>query len=295
MNISKAPSKLALGTVQFGIPYGIANKQGQVLAAEARAILDLARANKIQTIDTAIAYGESEKVLGEMPLDDFEIITKLPAVPNNCQNIQNWVDKELNNSFSRLKVSSVNALLLHRPEDLLSKFGGNLYKALQKTKEEGLVKRVGISIYSPCELEQLTKRFQFDLVQAPFSIIDNRLEKSGWLEKLASTNTQIHARSVFMQGLLLMPDTLRPIKFNRWAPLWTLWHEWLEETGLTPLQACLRYVLSVPEIEKVVVGVDSAEQLSEIIMAAQGDIPKPLSELVCSDINLLNPSLWNQL
>ncbi len=295
MNISKRFEKLALGTVQFGLPYGIANQQGQVAESEARAILDLARSNGIRTLDTAVAYGESERVLGGMSLDSFEIVTKLPAVPDGCKDIAGWVNSELEGSLSRLHVAKINALLLHRPDQLFSPIGPALYQALAEKKTQGTVQRIGVSIYSPDELTALTENYQFDLIQAPFNIIDGRLQESGWFEKLALSGTQVHVRSVFMQGLLLMSTASRPEKFNRWSAVWSLWDQWLAESGITPLQACLRYALSIPQIEKVVVGVDSSTQLNEILRAAEGECPFPPKELICSDIELLNPSLWSRL
>lgn len=288
-------NKLAVGTVQFGLAYGIANQQGQVTETEVNSILDLASANGINTLDTAIAYGESEKVLGKMPLNGFEIITKLPSVPDDCRDVLGWVEQELEASFLRLNVSSLNGLLLHRPEQLTGNVGKQLYQALQQKKQEGIVKRIGISIYSPDELSGLADKFHFDLIQAPLNIIDRRLQESGWLKKLSLSGTQIHVRSVFMQGLLLMSSAARPEKFNRWSSLWATWDEWLKTTGLTPLQACLRHALAIPEVEKVVVGVDSSAQLNEILQAAKGRCTEPPAELACSDIKLLNPSLWSQL
>ena len=287
--------KLALGTVQFGLPYGVANQQGQVAASEAHAVLDLAQANGINTLDTAIAYGESERVLGGMSLDGFDIITKLPPVPDDCTDISGWVQSELEGSLSRLNVSRVDALLLHNPSQLTSAIGQTLYKTLLEQKKQGIVKRIGISVYSPDELSLLVEDFQFDLIQAPFNIIDSRLKEAGLFEKLALSGTQLHVRSVFMQGLLLMSAESRPEKFNRWSSLWSTWEQWLVEVNLTPLQACLRYVLSIPEIEKVVVGVDNSAQLNEILKASEGDCPIPPPTLNCSDPNLLNPSLWSSL
>ena len=293
--MSVKTQKLALGTVQFGLPYGVANQKGQVAQSEVQEILDLARANGINTLDTAIAYGESERVLGAMALDGFDIITKLPSVPDNCTDISEWVERELEGSLSRLNVSKVDGLLLHSPSQLTSAIGQTLYETLLKKKNEGVVRSIGVSVYSPDELSLLIESFQFDLIQAPFNIIDSRLKEAGLFEKLASSGTQLHVRSVFMQGLLLMSAASRPEKFKHWSSLWSNWEQWLSETNLTPLQACLRHVISIPEIEKVVVGVDSLVQLKEILTALEGDCPIPPPTLNCSDPHLLNPSLWNHL
>ena len=287
--------KLGLGTVQFGMHYGVANNRGQVSKSEVRDILNLAKAHGVSTLDTAIAYGESEKVLGGVSLAGFDIVTKLPAIPSDCKDISEWVTRQLDSSLMRLNVSNVSALLLHRPDQLFSRNGDALYKALLKVKKEKLVDRIGISIYSPEDFFSLAENYKFDLIQAPFNIIDSRLKEAGLFKKLASSGTQLHVRSIFMQGLLLMSANTRPKKFDRWASLWSTWDEWLKGVGLTPLQACLRYALSIPEIEKVIIGVDSTEQLSEIIKVAEGNMPIPPPSLSCIDSNLLNPSLWNNL
>jgi aryl-alcohol dehydrogenase-like predicted oxidoreductase len=295
MNTASDARKLALGTVQFGITYGIANNSGQVKPREVCKILEFANSNAIQTLDTAIAYGESETVLGKQDLSDFSLITKLPAVPIDTSDIVSWVNHQLEGSLQRLNITAVDGLLLHRPAQLLEKFGGALYRQLENFKQQGLVKRIGISIYEPEELDLLCEHFHFDLIQAPFNIIDNRLCETGWLKRLSDMGTAVHVRSVFMQGLLLMSELQRPRKFSRWDGLWKAWDQWLKETQQTPLQACLRHALAVPEIEKVVVGVDSVTQLKQIIEASKGTCEPAPPGLLMTDKDLLNPSHWNVL
>lgn len=289
------PSKIALGTAQFGLPYGVANQSGKVSVDEVGLILEAARQAGVTTLDTAVAYGESEKNLGCHDLADFSVITKLPEIPVGCFCVESWVTSQFQASLDRLKLTSLDGLLLHRPEQLLGLRGQELYCALSSLREQKLVRRIGVSIYAPEELDQLLERYQLDLVQAPFNIMDTRLRDSGWLERLARTGTQLHVRSIFMQGLLLMSRQARPAKFDRWSAHWSLWQDWLTQTGLTPLQACLRHALAVPEIERVVVGVDSLAQLVGILHAAQGEVSEPPAALACGDVELLNPSLWNSL
>ena len=287
--------KLALGTVQFGITYGIANNSGQVQPREVSKILEFANSSAIHTLDTAIAYGESEAVLGKQDLSDFSLITKLPAVPIDTSDVVSWANHQLQCSLQRLNITAVDGLLLHRPAQLLEKFGGALYRQLENFKQQGLVKRIGISIYEPEELDLLCKYFHFDLIQAPFNIIDNRLYETGWLKRLSDMGTALHVRSVFMQGLLLMSEPQRPKKFSRWDGLWKAWDQWLKETQQTPLQACLRHALAVPEIEKVVVGVDSVTQLQQIKEASKGRYHPAPPRLSMTDKDLLNPLYWNDL
>ena len=152
--------------------------------------------------------------------------------------------------------SAAQCTFAHRPEQLLSTQGDALYRALATLKDQGKIEKVGISIYSPDELDAIWPHFQFDLVQAPFNIIDRRLAASGWLTRLHQVKTEVHIRSVFLQGLLLMQAANRPATFNRWQPLWDQWHHWLDNQVLT-LEACMGFVLSEPKIDRVVVGVDS--------------------------------------
>ena len=209
--------------------------------------------------------------------------------------VGNWVQEQVNESFSRLGVSSVYGLLLHRSSQLLEKDGKTLYQALQKLKESGQVQKIGISIYSLNELETLSPYYNFDLVQAPFNIFDRRLSESGWLQKLKDKGVEIHVRSAFLQGLLLMSREDVPVKFAPWTELFGKWHEWLSKNPVTAIQACLAYPLSFSEIDRVVIGADSVIQLEQIIKAAQSTTLTNLPDLQCDDEDLINPARWSKL
>jgi aryl-alcohol dehydrogenase-like predicted oxidoreductase len=288
-------NRLALGTVQFGLSYGIANQTGQVSLKEATKMLQQALVNGISTLDTAVAYGESETCLGEVGIDKFKIVTKLPAMPNGCSDVASWVKQQVTMSLSRMRVNKVYGLLLHRPEQLLGSNGLELYEALQTLKESGQVQKIGISIYSPAELDELIPRYGFELVQAPFNLVDQRLYSSGWLSGLKEFNVEIHTRSSFLQGLLLMNKVNIPLKFSPWDGLWNKWHKWLLENDISALHACLAFPLSFPEIERVVVGADSATQLAQILSAANKLLQANLPDIQCDDDNLINPANWNRL
>jgi len=287
--------RLALGTVQFGLPYGIANTSGQVSRAEAKSMLQVASESGLFTLDTAIAYGESEQCLGEVGIENFKVVTKLPAIPKESLDVAEWVKQQVGGSLTRLGVSNVYGLLLHRSEELLSSNGKELYKALNLLKERGLVKKIGVSIYSPDELELLTTVFRFDLVQAPFNLIDKRLLSSGWMQKLKDSGVEIHTRSAFLQGLLLMKQADIPKKFLPWSDLLNCWQGWIDDNNVSALQASLAYPLSFPEIDRVVVGADSQRQLLEIINASNNVLNSELPNLSCSDENLINPANWSKL
>jgi len=284
--------RLALGTVQFGMPYGVANQAGQVSRDEATAILDRAWAAGISTLDTAIAYGECEKQLGEIGIGQWQVISKLPAISESCQDVAVWVKQSVFGSLSRLGIPKLYGILLHHPRQLLTAQGNILYRALVALKDQRLVEKIGVSIYSPDELDALWPSFQFDLVQAPFNILDRRLATSGWLTRLHQTRTEVHVRSVFLQGLLLLEHARRPARFDRWQPLWILWERWLDEQALTPLQACLGFALSYPEINRVLVGVDGLGQLREILATVGPEVATPPDTLMSENPDLINPSRW---
>lgn len=287
--------KLAIGTAQFGLEYGIANRVGQVSRAEAEAILRVAKSNGVDTLDTAILYGKSESLLGEIGISDWNVVSKLPEMPLEERDPSRWVQGQVLSSLERLNVRCLAGLLLHRPEQLTGARGKRLYDALKQQKEDGLIERIGISIYDPSELDRLPPQMDFDIVQAPFNIFDNRLIESGWLGRLKEANCQVYVRSIFLQGLLLFAPEERPSQFARWRPVWQSWHSWLSQTGLTPLEACMRYVLSFDDVYRVIIGVETASQLEQAIVASTGILPPVPERFHTLDETLLNPALWNRV
>jgi aryl-alcohol dehydrogenase-like predicted oxidoreductase len=285
-------NRLSIGTVQFGLCYGIANRRGQVDPSEAAAILRLAWDAGIDTLDTAMSYGVSEERLGEIGVKGWNVITKLPALTEARAGLPQRVRELVMGSLERLKITRLSGLLLHRPADLLGSGGVHIYETLGELKAQGLLQRVGISIYDPCELEQLIGRFRFDLVQAPFNVFDRRMQSSGWLSRLRDAGIEVHTRSAFLQGLLLIDSSARPRYFDRWSPLWARWRDWLSATSTSAVDACLRFVLSHPEIARVIVGMDSVDHLQQMLAAVRSAAPAPPPTLASDDIDLLNPSRW---
>lgn len=287
--------KLAIGTVQFGLTYGIANTAGQVSRDEISKILALAGQVSVDTLDTAIAYGDSELRLGDLGVRDFKVVTKLPPMPPAVANVEAWVHERVRSSFARLKVGSVYGLLLHRSADLSGVNGGALAAALMQLKCDGLVEKIGASVYSPVELEPALNACPVDLIQAPFSIVDRRFLEGGWFRRLKNDGVEIHVRSVFLQGLLLVPRAEIPVRFERWGRLFDAWHKWLKEEDTSAVDACLGYVASQSHVDKIVVGVDSAIQFSEIIRAMERGLPAGCPDFRCDDEQLISPSNWNKL
>jgi aryl-alcohol dehydrogenase-like predicted oxidoreductase len=283
--------KIALGTVQFGMEYGVANIAGRVTSEGAKEILEVACSLGVDTLDTAAAYGNSEQILGNVGVGSFKVISKIPPRAESIEHPAAWVQKSVERSLANLKADSLCGLMLHRPLDLLQSSGAELYEALLNVKKQGLVEKIGASVYGPEDLDKLSA-FAFDVVQAPMNVLDQRLKNSGWLGRLNACGTEIHIRSAFLQGLLLMMADQRPEYFQPWKMLLADYEAWIEEQNLSSLQVCLGYLNQYPEISKIVVGVETASQLREIVSAVGTQVGSVPESIQTDNLNLINPALW---
>ena len=260
-------SKIALGTVQFGMNYGISNTTGQVPSAEISKILDYCKANGIDTLDTAQGYGESEKVLSQFDLSSFKIITKLIG------------DVRLETSLENLKIQSVYGLMFHRENECNDK----TWKLFELYKAQGLVKKIGLSVYTPNILENLIERYPIEIVQFPMNILDQSFVPL--LPKLKAKKIEIHTRSTFLQGLLLMdkiPEYFTPVKDK------------IESVPKPRLEQTLNFVKQQKDVDKMVLGVTRLQDLQEIVEAySKNNIAETdYSKYAVTDEKYINPSLW---
>jgi aryl-alcohol dehydrogenase-like predicted oxidoreductase len=288
-------SRIALGTAQLGQAYGVVNRSGPPDAAGISAILDCARSFRADTVDTAMSYGASEEALGSAGVDGLRVITKLPALDQGEKDVGRWVDSLVRRSLARLRVARLHGLLLHRSSDALGDRGGELLAALNAIRESGLVDRIGVSVYSPDDLEALEGTITYGLVQLPYNVLDRRFDDSGWLSRLRARGVEIHVRSVFLQGLLVAGEDRIPPAFARWSPTWSRWFNWVREQGTTPVSAALVFALSNKHVDRVVVGVESATQLREIALAAGAPALQFPADIAVSDLSLINPTNWKSL
>jgi len=276
--------KIALGTAQFGLDYGLTNTGGQVTINEVKNILDFACANGVGTLDTAPGYGDCEKILGMVGASDHQIVTKIESLALGVDG----VIQSFRQSLSDLQVDSVDGLLI-RAKNVQKKEIDSLYKELNKLKQDKLINKIGFSAYSPEQVDSLLSNFDFDLIQVPFNVFDTRLTRGGQLSALKNKSIEIHTRSVFLQGILLDFDNL-PKYFKTWEKQFNEYQAMVKESGISLLEYALNFALNITEIDKVLVGVHSERQLKEIVQAAKGS--SGLGAYPIDDINLLNPSLW---
>ena len=261
--------RLCLGTAQFGQAYGVTNPAGQVQQAEVSRLLAMAALGGVRWLDTAQAYGEAETVLGATlpPHHGFSLISKLPAQTSelfNASTVARW-EADLQQSLQRLGCSSLDAFLLHQAADLRRSDGDRLLAWLQSLQERGLVNRIGVSIYAGAELEGLPLN-HLQLVQLPLSLYDQRPLQDGTVDCLRQAGIAIHARSLYLQGLLLAPSAQWPT----WCdPAFRRHHAVLEalaaEQGTTLLALALGFVRRCTALEAAVVGVTREAELTALL------------------------------
>ncbi|MBS0472184.1 MAG: aldo/keto reductase [Proteobacteria bacterium] len=284
-------SRLGIGTVQFGQAYGISNARGQVPQDDVRAILSRAAEAGLRTLDTAAAYGEAETVLGALneAARPFRIVTKTISLKHGLDAVL----ERARRSAETLRRKPVDLLLVHGAGDLAMPDGPALWKALLALRDEGLFGGIGISAYVADDPAALARKYRPAAMQVPLSLLDQRLVRSGALADMKAQGVEIHARSLFLQGLLFLPEDKLPPKLTRAAPHLRALKERIAAAGSTPLAAALAYAFAQPEIDVAVVGVTTAPEFEEILSAARHPAPA-LDWPACAfdDEVVLTPSLW---
>ena len=275
-------SKLVLGTVQFGLQYGV-NSAGRPSEDTVKSILTEANKGGLTTLDTSSAYGNSEEILGDCitPEENFKIVSKYPkgAAP---------VCEMFNSSLKRLRVDHLYGYLLHHFE--VYKNNPKVWDEFVSIKESGKVQKIGFSLYSPEELQFiLDKKSPFDLIQVPFNIFDKKFLPL--MKVVHDKGVEVHVRSTFLQGLFFkdreaLPEKLKPMK----KYLLQL-DEFSKQSGLSISEIALNYNLQNPYIDGVLIGVDNVEQL-KTNLASVKYTPIDL-EIEVKEQELLNPVNWN--
>ena len=290
--------QLGLGTAQFGSAYGVSNLQGQPSDADVRLIISSALDGGIRVFDTAPDYGESESLIGRYvpPGAAIQCVSKVPAISAKrigrpeCDSVVASVHR----SLERLRRDSLDVLLVHRASDLALPGAEMLVDTLRGLARSGLVKALGVSVYDPTEVELALDSLPLGVVQLPLNVFDQRFLRSGMLARLAERGIAVHARSVFLQGILLMEPEDLPQGPRRVAagPLGA-YHAARAEAGLSALQAALGFVRSVDHVDVGFVGANSAAELVQCVEAASTppaalDWPGFASE----DPALIDPRTW---
>lgn len=292
-------SRLVLGTAQFGMRYGIANKIGQPDFLSVQSIVAEVWESGVREFDTAQAYGESERVLGKVLSSlgiarEAKVISKLhPAIDHQNSNALNLA---LQQTLARLGLPNLYGLMLHT-EDLLDIWETGLKDTLDKFIEQGLVERIGVSVYSPQKAARALRTNGISLVQLPSNLLDRRFEKAGVFHEAKSFGKEIYVRSVFLQGLLLMSDSDLPASMRFATTVAERLINFADDTGFSLKQLALGYVRSAYPEQKVLLGCETLEQVRENLEIWSKETPRDIVDRVRREFQdipekILNPSLW---
>ena len=283
---------LTLGTAQLGMTYGLLNSK-KINPQEQKKINNLVFKSKIKYIDTAPTYGDSEKIIGNSPLKTLNIITKIKIPKKNKDfNIQSWLRRKISFSLSNLKARNIYGLLVHDYKDLLGRKGKIYLSCLQDLKKKKIIKNIGISIYSPKELNVIWKFWKPDIVQAPLNIFDTRIADSGWLNVLKKNKIKIFIRSIFLQGLLI--NDLSHSQINKYF----LNHSnkfkiWCKKKNISSLVACINFVKSFKQIDYIIVGINNYAHLKNIIDVYKSKKNMHITKkFATNNLNIIDPRKW---
>lgn len=277
--MTNAISKIGLGTVQFGIPYGISNKHGQTSEAEVKLILNYAREVGIDVLDTASAYGTSEKVLGKNDLSGFKIVSKFLL-----QNSKHSISLQLKESLQNLNVNSLYGYMAHRPMEVANNPG--LWDQLIQWKEQGNIKKIGFSFNEIHEIENiLSLELVPDIIQVPYNYFDNRFEP--YIIELKKQGCEIHTRSAFLQGLFFSDTKNLNAFFDDVKPV----IQQLQKFGDALPGMLLKHCADKSFIDKVIFGVNTLSQLKNNISNLSVTNLLPLKTQTIND-SILIPSKW---
>lgn len=295
--------KLAVGTAQFGLDYGVANTAGKLAEETVRGIIEAALDTGADLFDTAPAYGDSEQVLGNcLPPGAGRIVTKTPHFHGDRITEADLDATRLafEQSLQQLRRDAVHGLMVHNPRDLTKPGIDELVEMMVAWRDEGLVEHIGASLYLPEQLETVLERFPFDLVQAPFSLLDQRLLQQGLLQRCAAKGVEFHARSIFLQGFLLTAFDELPAWFSPYREIHASFEAFCEQNELTPLQAALAFVAGRDTVDQMICGVASLEQFADLLNAMGTLHTRDLSgvdfaSMACNDDLLVSPNRWKEL
>jgi len=297
-------NKLALGTVQLGLEYGINNRAGKPSRTEALLILDKALASGITVFDTAEAYGDAEEILGEFVAshalkDKIKIISKLSPniIDGGEPKPEDIIKKEIKKSLSRLRVDVLDGFLLHTPAYF---YNQSVIKGLEQCRSEGLIKHFGVSIYEVEHALDAVNSGLIDYIQIPYNIFDQRLNKTDFFKIAKQNNVTVFARSPFLQGLVLMEENRIPVNLSEVKKYLREFDLIINKHNFNRLEASLLFSYINPGINYVVFGVDNFNQLKEAVNVITEEKIKFFEEcgeeLACKFLNIekaiIFPSLW---
>ncbi|NMP32903.1 hypothetical protein HII17_15200 [Thalassotalea sp. M1531] len=282
--------KLALGSVQFGLDYGISNTTGKVSTSEVYQLLDSAWQAGITAIDTASSYGDSEKILGNY--QSPRLFNYLGKISPECP--PDRYIEEAEQSIKDLNIKSFEAISVHHGSILLKENGLAHYQALAALKTAGMTNKIGCSVYSPAEAIELLNQYPLDMIQLPASIFDQRIFDEQFISFIQEKNVELHIRSIFLQGAVFLSQRNVPDILQRLSPKLALLERLSLQYKTSKLALIMAPFANNPSVDKIIIGCVSKAQLEENLAAyhTAKSLNIDLSELAIDDETILNPSKW---
>ncbi len=288
-------AEIAIGSAQFGMPYGVANRDGPPNDAEIAGILHTAERAGMRYIDTAAAYGRSEEALGahSAALGSFRVVTKIRPIGDDESLLESAQDS-VRRSFERLGSSSIYGLLAHRSSNLLCDGGDAVWAHMEQLRADGSVHRIGATVYEPEEAVALMERYPISLIQVPAGILDQRFTNSGLIAEMRRRDIEIHIRSVFLQGLVFFNDDNLPRRFDPIRDHLAAARQRAKEHGVALHELALWWARERSGGDVVVLGVERSSQVEQNAEAARQTISGAgdLSDLSIADAAWRNPANW---
>ena len=283
--------KIALGGAQFGLKYGILN-YSKVKKNEIKKIENNSFFTKIKLIDTSMNYGDSESIIGKSNLKKLKIVTKIKLPNSKNIDLRKWLRNKIFNSLKKLNTKKIYGLLIHDVNDLKKKRGKLFLDILKELKRNKIVEKIGISIYSPYELKIIWKKWKPDIVQAPLNVLDQRIFKTGWINKLKKNKIEIHIRSCFLQGILIN-DIKNVKRFDKYSKTMNIFAEWCKKKDISRLKACLHFVKKFKKIDYLILGINDANQLMQILKIFEQRLIFVPNIFSTNNLSLIDPRKWN--
>lgn len=286
--------KIIIGTAQWGLNYGLTQTDSKISSNELMKIINFLEKKKIYSLDASIMYGDAHSRISQFCNADFRVYTKF-SVNLDISNEEEFrikVQQDCTNSLSSLGQARLEGIYIHNTGAIYDKKFKILADTMNEIKMAQKNLKVGISVYTKEDIETVLRFWTPDIVQLPMNIIDRRLVESGSLKLLKSRGVEVHARSIFLQGLLLRDLDNIPPYFQPWINIFRDFEKWCLKNNISKLQACVSNVENIPEIDKIVVGVDNYSQLDEILKIQPPANYKKFGFQMQPNEDLLDPRRW---
>ena len=286
--------KLIFGTANIIKNYSLVGKKQT--NKQTIQILRHLKKKKIYSLDTSIEYKNVDKKIKLSKFKKWKIITKI-----NLQRFENYKNETkiiqslsilVKNNAKNIGVKQIHTLLIQNTNFLLTKNGRRFFSILKKFKQHGPINKIGYSIYDFDTIKQLVRNFKPDIIQCPCNIFDNRINDKKISLFIKEKKIEIHARSIFLKGSLLLKAKKLPKKISQWKEKFIELDEWVKKNNYSRLEVCINFVLNNPLVDKIIIGADNLQQLNQILNIKRKRKTKVPKKFFITDENLLNPSKW---